>query len=279
MFYKKQTNFPKTKSLEIGLEDFSKGLNFSKEENILNTDYSVNNYNFAYKKGVLTENYGFETLTCPNYMNDDFAEVYFGYDYVVNFKTLWFFKVYDEENGGRVDKLCYYADDKGLYYSRVMTRAPIIARAYQLEYEEQPTFFYNIKLNNVDYNLFGSENMGVYKFDGAVAPVLMHNFPNLSSMCEDKGKLFGTTYGEKNIVYYHTDLDFTTWTKESDESNGKIVMNDDRGKINKVIPFLGYVFAIRDYGITKIINYANKVNFDITHLSLSGNKIYENTVL
>ena len=34
MFYKKKTTFPSPKSLSLEIKDFSKGLNFNKEENI-----------------------------------------------------------------------------------------------------------------------------------------------------------------------------------------------------------------------------------------------------
>lgn len=280
MFYTKKETKPKVKSLSLVIKDFSKGLNFNLEENILNPNFCVNAYNFAYKKGVLTESYGFQTLKCPNYEDDTWAEAYMNplVTETVNFVSLWFFKVYDLDYGGRVDKLIFYAENTGMYYMRIITIAPAISRVYQEEYAERPTFTYNCKLNGIDYNLFGSENMGVYKFDGAVAPVRLLNCPNLSSICEDKGKLFGTVFGEKNKILYHSNLDFTTWTTNIDINNGVIYMNDDRGKINKVISFLGYVFAIRDYGISKISHNQGKSDFDITHLSLSGNKIYENTV-
>lgn len=279
MFYTKKEKKPEVKSLSLSIKDFSKGLNFNFEENILDPSYCVNAYNFAYKKGVLTESYGFQTLLCPNYKNDTLTEAILNplEPGPVNYTSIWFFKVFDE-NYGRVDKLLFYAEDLGLYFMRIITTYPIICRVYDEEYGEKPTFSYNCKLNGVDYNLFGSENMGVYKFDGTVAPVLLSQCPNLSSMCEDKGKLFGTVRGEKNKIVYHTNLDFTTWTTEINENNGTIEMNDDRGQINKVISFLGYVFAIRDYGISKISHSEGKNNFDITHLSLSGNKIYENTV-
>ena len=40
-------------------------------------------------------------------------------------------------------------------------------------------------------------------------------------MCEDKNKLFGSGYGERNVVYYHLNTDFESWTTVEDENNGK----------------------------------------------------------
>ncbi|MGN1222648.1 MAG: hypothetical protein ACI4T1_00765 [Christensenellales bacterium] len=281
MFYKKSDLKVKDENFEVVITDFSKGLNLSKEENILNPNSCVRAYNFAYKKGVLTESYGFKTLTCPSYNDDLLRETYTYYfdenEDVVEFLSLWFYKIYDESNGGRVDKLMYYATNQEMYYSRIITFEPaILSSGFTLE--EKPTFTYNIKYNNYDYNLIGGENMGVYYNDGEHSPKKLENCPNISSMCEDKDKLFCTVRGEKNAIYYHIGDDFINWTTTEDDNNGCIIMNDERGKINKVVSFLGYVFAIRDYGISKIFNYENFSKFDITHLSMAGNKIYENTV-
>lgn len=279
MFYKKDIKTPKTNKLEIEITDFSKGLDFNKEENVLKTNYSVNNYNFAYKKGVLTESFGLKTITCPNYMNDNETELTFNPNMEpIDLQSFWFFKDYNENNMGYIDKFLYYADNTGLYYNQIITIAPWIFRAYNISLTENPTFTYNIKINGEDVNLFGSENMGIYKFKGTFGAILMNDMPNISSMCEDKNKLFGTGYGEKNMIYFHMNNDVSSWTTEINAYNGIIYMNDTRGKINKVVPFLNYVFAIRDYGISKISHQEGKSKMDITHLSLSGNKIYENTV-
>lgn len=280
MFYSKKSVIPKVKSIVVDITDFSKGLNFNLEENILDPNYCVNSYNFAYKKGVLTEGYGFETLTCPNYEDETFAEVYLNPDHPVpDFSSVWFYKMYDDDQGGRIDKLMYYAENNTrLYFHRALTIAPMINKFTEIMFPERPSFTYNYKFNNYDYNLIGSEKLGVVMFDGYIDPVQITNCPNMSSLCVDKGKMFCTVYGDRNCIYYHVGDNIQEWTTETDDYNGKIEMNDNRGKINKVLSFLGYVFAIRDYGISKITNYEGKLKFDITHLSLYGNKIYENTV-
>lgn len=280
MFYTKKTKTPQVKSLSLEITDFSKGLNFNVEENILDPNYSVNFYNFSFKKGVLTEGYGFNVLTCPNYVNSETMEIFLNPSMETpEFVSVWFYKMYDEEQNGRIDKLLYYTEDKRLCFSRVMTEVPVISNCITITLPEKPTFTYNYKKDGYDYNLIGSENVGVKRYDGYIEPVLLGGIPNISSMCEDKGKLFCTVYGERNCIYYHVGNDVETWSPEEDDLNGKIELNDNRGKINKVISFLGYVFLIRDYGITKITNYENKLKFDIVNLSLSGNKIYENTAV
>ena len=285
MFYKKKIKVPKKECLEIKIDDFSKGLNFNKDENLLDPKYSVNNYNFNYSKGVLTEGLGFETLKCPNYQDNTLTEMMFDEDLdpLPNLNKLWLYKIYDLKHGteydnGWLDKLMYYGENKLVYYHRIISIVPIMFQLGVKTLPDKPAFSFNIKYNGINYSLFGCESTGVYKFDNDTDPVLMTDMPKLSSMCEDKGKLFGTTFGEKDKIYYHVGGDFVNWTTQEDENNGKIEMNDERGKINKVIPFLGYVFAIRDYGISKISHQEGKTKFDITHLSLNGNKIYDQTV-
>lgn len=295
MFVKKSDSKPKTERIVVKINDFSKGLNFDKEENVLDPNYCVAVYNFAYGKGVLTEGYGFSNLMCPNYVNDDLAPMIQppNVDWV-DFKTMWFYKMYEADNGGRTDKLLFYGADKRIYFSRIICEFPYIFDYVTDTFDSPPTFSYNIKKDGKDYTIFGSETLGMYKFAGLGNPKKMESFPQLNSMCENKGKLFGSGYGERNVLYYHADTNFTTWLPSYtetyevvDEETGEFIthvlnnvfeMNDDRGKINKVVSFLDYVYAIRDYGITKIICYENKSNLDIIHLSLSGSKIYENTV-
>ena len=278
MFYNKKYKTPKTENLTLEIKDFSKGLNFSCEENILKPYFSVNAYNYSFKKGVLTEGYGIKTLSVPNYNDDSFNEVFVNPDTPdVSFNKVWFYKIYDEEIGGRVDKLMYYADDQSLMFQRVLTPYPIIAKCFTITLPERPVFTYNYKLNDYDYNLICAESY-TKLYDGFVEPEDLPNAPKISSMCEDKGKMFCSTYGDRNCVYYHIGTNIRDWTTTEDLTNGKILMNDNRGKINKVIPFLGYVFVIRDFGISKISHYENKNTIDVSHLSLYGNKIYENTV-
>ena len=287
MFYNKKTKVPQNEKLEVKITDFSKGLNFKEDENILKSNYSVNNYNFVYKKGVLTEGLGFETLKCPNYQNDNLTEIMFNpsLPQPINFTKIWFFKMFDstnadQYNGGRIDKLIYCDDNFNIYYHRILTIGPMIYKVNPLTnlLEEKPVFNFNWKCNGVDYSIFGNEKNGVYVFDGKQYPKLIETCPKISSICEDKGKIFCTGFGEKNYIHYHTLNDFHFWEDKENDYNGKIYMNDDRGKINKVVSFLGYVFAIRDYGISKIAHNYNKNKFEITHLSLNGNRIYENTV-
>lgn len=279
MFSKKLSTSSKQEQIVVEISDFSKGLSFKKDENVEKTNYCVNVYNFAYKKGTLTENYGLRNLQCPNYENKNLAnmEQYEEFEHV-NLTKAWLFKVYDEFYGGRVDKLLFFTDVKRLYFSRIITIAPYILEVSPKEYSEAPEFNYNLKLDGEDYNIFGSENLGVYRYDGAVEPVLCENLPSISSLCEFKGRLYGTTYGEKNFIYFHNNLNLLSWRATEDDFNGKIEMNDSRGKINRLIPFLDYLFVIRDYGISKISVSGTKNTHNIVHLSLLGHKIFENTV-
>lgn len=279
MFCEKTNVRPKISSINVCVDDFSKGLNFNKGQNISSMKSCVSVFNFDFSDGVLTESYGLKNFSCPNYQDDTVRDMEQGIDDpVANLENVWFFKMYDESNGGRVDKLMFYGDNGYIYYSRIITKIPLLSRYIYVAYNDKPTFNYNIKLNGVDYVLFGSEKLGVYKFDGGIPdPVLLENFPLLNSMCENNNMLFGSGYGERNIVFYHHGLDFDLWTTDVDDKNGKIELNDARGKINKVISYLGYVFLIRDFGISKVLNFEEGETPEIVHLNLTGSQIFENT--
>ncbi|MGN1208379.1 MAG: hypothetical protein ACI4TI_02820, partial [Christensenellales bacterium] len=60
MFVRKSSVQPKTEHIVVKIDDFSKGLNFDKEQNVLDPNYCVSVFNYAYGKGVLTEGFGFK---------------------------------------------------------------------------------------------------------------------------------------------------------------------------------------------------------------------------
>ena len=108
---------------------------------------------------------------------------------------------------------------------------------------------------------------------------MVTSVPNISSVCVHKDKLFATLGGEKNKIRYSPNLDVSAWTEDlTGEDEYELEMNDERGAINKVISFLGYVFAFRDFGIAKIKTYESLDEVNVSQLFIAGNRIYANTV-
>lgn len=283
MFYKKTSNNFKTKNLQISIDDFSKGLNFSVSENILNPNYSVNSYNFSFNKGALTESYGFKALTAPESNSNDTT-------FLVPVMPLekddlqlvdtWYFKFFHPTYNQRRDKLIVLGIDNQIYFMNLIEEYPSIDGYNLYTLSERPTCIMNYKINDADYNVICSESDGIIIWDGINTPQKMTSAPKASSICVHDGRIFCTVDGDRSYIRYTSGDQLNIqgfMASAADENGGKIVFGDN-SKVNKVLSFMGYLYAFKDFGIAKITTYKDSVDFDIKNLSNSGNKIYEKTI-
>ena len=147
-----------------------------------------------------------------------------------------------------------------------------------INFDTRPTAL-NYKLNGKDTIILTNETDDFVCWNGEEVPQVVTTAPQLSSLCTHYDKLFATIGGERNIIRYSSNIDPTTWTTDlTDINNPYIELNDMRGGVNKVISFLGYVFAFRDFGITKIKTYEGSEEINVSHLFVSGNRIYKDTI-
>jgi len=54
-------------------------------------------------------------------------------------------------------------------------------------------------------------------------------------------------------------------------------MLDERGKVNKVISYLNFVYILRDFGISRLSAFADQTDFSVTNLFVSSGRIFEHT--
>jgi hypothetical protein len=90
-------------------------------------------------------------------------------------------------------------------------------------------------------------------------------------------RLFATSTGESNQIWFSKELDPINWDINL-ESAGFIEMNDERGALLKVMSFLDYVYVFREFGITRISAYADQTQFFVSHLFTSSGRICPDTV-
>jgi hypothetical protein len=76
---------------------------------------------------------------------------------------------------------------------------------------------------------------------------------------------------------FSDDLDPTNWNSSLSEG-GSIELVDDKGRINKVVSFLNYLFIFRDYGICRLSAGASQTEFKVTNLFVTSGRIYPDTV-
>ena len=96
-------------------------------------------------------------------------------------------------------------------------------------------------------------------------------------MCMHYERMFAIMEGERNRLIFSANLDPTNWNEELDEG-GFIEMQDDRGKLNKVVSFNDYIYVFRDFGIARVSAYGDQASFSVSQLFASSSLIYGNSV-
>ncbi|PKK95974.1 MAG: hypothetical protein CVV59_00875 [Tenericutes bacterium HGW-Tenericutes-4] len=278
MLYQKKFVFRAPKQIELSISDFKNGINTEIAENIMPYKFATNSYNYNFENGALIEGLGFDDLKVPQSPDDPSVENIPILPMGKEIDCIWHFKHYDTYQNKRMDKLMLYTKDKLVYYATMFSPLPMFFLVPNINFTSRPTAL-NYKLNGKDYVILTSNTDSFVIWDGESMPQVITSAPELSSICVHQDKLFATIGGQRNIVRYSSNLDPTTWTKDlTNPNNPYIELNDARGGVNKVISFLGYVFAFREFGITKIKTYENSSEINVSHLFVSGNRIYKNTI-
>lgn len=269
----KKVKSPIIKNISLEIKDFTKGLNTFTHENILQSDVGVNCYNFSYSNGALTSGVGFKYLEIDySKAIDDKTPLPFPSD--LNFKKAWQFKHWDTANLMRRDKLMVWASDNNIYYVPLFSTNPMLNETL-MQFSEEPEQL-NYKLNGEDFNICVSTSDAMQIWDGANNPYTYTTGPDIRSFCALNGKFYATFGGDRNVIRYTSNEDLTTWYVALEGDDKEIVLKDNLGRINKVVSHLNYVYAFRDFGITKISRSANSVN--TSNLFCTGNVIYDKTI-
>jgi hypothetical protein len=278
VFYEKELKFKKPKQVELIISDFKNGINTEIAENIMPYKFATNSYNFNFENGALTTGLGFVDLKVPESPEDPAIENLPELPEGKEIDSIWHFKHYNTYQNKRLDKLMLYTKDKLVYYATMFSHYPCFFLVSGINFNNRPTAI-NYKLNGKDTIILTSEGEDFVVWDGETVPEVVTTAPQLSSLCTHYDKLFATVGGERNIIRYSNNLDPKTWTNDlTDPENCYLELNDMRGGVNKVISFLGYIFAFRDFGITKIKTFEGSAEINVSHLFLSGNRIYKNTI-
>ena len=238
------------------IRSFRGGVNYSLDQSVLPLSVSSDSFNFDFSGGALTEGYGLEAYSpFQNY----------------NLTRVWLYKRYDHENEVEDDRLLAITQNGWL----LEEKSGVVKRVGEQTFSGKVGFI-NYRLYGEDVCLIASSE-GMFVYDGASHPYRVDNAPRITSMALHGERLFVTTDGEKNSVWFSDDLDPTNWTVTL-EGGGFIQMLDERGKINKVLEFAGYIYCFRDYGISRISGYGEQTDFAVSNLFVSGGRIYAGSV-
>ena len=273
MIYKNKEKLPNIKSIELNIKDFSKGLNLDDAENVCDMNYNVNCYNFDFKSGALVEGFGFENATVPANFNYGEEEVVLTKDNDYAYLETWHFKHYSVGQKLRCDKLMIRLSNNVIYYSRLFSKYVNYHTINDLQFTEKP-FTTNVKIVSLDGTIMSSDAEGVITWNGEMSYAKWPDIPVLVDLCLHKDRMFAIIKGEQNFVRYSTDLEIINWTNELRDCDGIVELNDGRGSVQKIMSCFGYLFCLREYGITKLTTYENSNQINVSHVHSSGSKIF-----
>ena len=240
----------------LKISSFLSGVNYALDESVLSPSVAKECYNFLFSKGVLTDGYGVEKV-------DAFSGI--------KVKRLWLYNRYDLDLDAPDNRLIAHATDGRLYE---MTESGW-EKLSDVIYTD--VRFINYRLYGKDVAFFCSAKEGMFVYDGQSVPYRVENAPSIISLALHYERLFVTTAGEKNCVWFSDDLDPTNWDA-SLSGGGFIQLIDERGALNRVVSYLGYVYVFRDYGISRISAYGAQTDFAVSNLFVSSGKIFPGSV-
>lgn len=240
------------------LKNFTGNLDMRFDEAVLGEGTASAISNFDVTSGALTDGYGLATdLTLP----------------VFRAMAVWEFTRYDADLSAYLTCRMFCSALGEIYYN------------YGDEWVLLEGIAFTSAPSAVVYRLYGDDCVlmtsatdGMYVWDGVNAPRKIEDSPLITSMAMHYERMFATTAGEMNTVYFSDDLDPTNWDVNDLSEGGFIQMMDERGKMLKVVDFLNYVYVFREFGISRITAYAAQSEFSAINLYVAGGRIYGGSV-
>ena len=270
----KKTKYPKISTIELDISNFADGIDVSTDENVTDFNKSVNSYNFEFKNGALVEGIGFENLSIPSYNDEGSVEVTAQFqldqDKSHDFVKLAHFKSFDLLTQKREDRIFAIAADNIPCYTRLITAAPNFGHLRDILPSACPNMA-NYHDGERDCFLFYSDSEHIYSWNAQSAPVQYNSTPLIHDFCAFNDSVVAIPSGERlSLRIEKTNL--LQWSSAPGNNSKIIVLDSERGYINRLLVFNGYLFAVRDFGITRLDS-----NFTVTHLLCSGSRMYANT--
>ena len=276
--YEEKHNAKSLDNIKVQVSDFSGGLDLIKGQNITKLNCAYDTFNFSFNKGVLTQGMGIKQFTTPTSMNSDENQIaVMKNNFEVDVKSIWLYRQWNTVQNKRTDKIMFWGGDNKMWYFKVNDQYPLYVPFNTMTFTKKPNMF-NFKLENLDCVLLSNDTDSTWAWNGSSGAVNATNCPNIVDICVHKGKLYSIIGGEQNYIRYSTNTSVVDWTSTLGQDEGIIEINDGLGKINKLVSFMGYLYAIRDYGVIKITTYENKTDYALNNIFVSGNKIYSNSV-
>lgn len=247
---------PNLTTYTASLSDFARGVRFDTDKSVVGFSAASDTYNFDFTSGALKCGYGVEE-----------------HKHVPQKATrYWTFRYYDADAGQYMEHYVYQMSNGALRYFNATTGVG----NYLSGVAYPPLEAISYKLNSADVLLLSGANQRLLVWNGKKLAKYTDS-PSISSMALHYERLFVTDRNHQERVYFSDDLDPTNWTASSTEG-GFIEMPDERGSLNAVVAFGGYLYVFRDHGISRITAYADQREFSVTNLYVASGRIFAGSV-
>lgn len=267
MYYGKRLKMSGRKRGFIKINDFSAGMTAKKDKEVLSPHFAHLAFNVNPFGGTIRDGYGISYSDILGYpypiLNDENKQA----------KKLYHYRRYDEKVGLYVDYLMFYGSDKQIYECKI-SREKNFNAVKNLTFGKPPlcvSYTYNGK----DVVIFSCDNV-MKLYDGEEV-IEITDAPIITSMCIHGERLFASEGEEKTSLWFSDDFNPLNW-KISLHDAGFIDLRDGRGSIIKVLSFGGYVYAFRNYGISRITAYGDQLGFSVDGIAASSGKIYGDSI-
>lgn len=277
MFYYKSLLKKKVTEYKITFSSFASGMTSEIDEGILSYKYAKRCYNYRIENGALRDGIGFEPLTLPKSREDLSDERTLMMEPSQKVEKMWLYTYYDQENKRTDYRILYYnrGEIRWIPIYGVGIFTSILASVI---YNTSVPNAINYRLDGEDYMIFSSPTDGMWKYNANRMAQRVENGPSLVSMCLHYERLFAILEdGERHRLSFSESLDPTNFNVSLDEG-GFIDMQDDRGRLIKVVSFNDYVYVFREFGVARISAYGDQTTFSVTQLFASSSKIYANSI-
>ena len=261
------------KSVSIDFANFAGGMRTDVDESVLPLKYARKTYNFRTTDGALTTGLGLSPLSLPT-SSDGSSERTMIWDIDAEPLKVVKFQYFSTVSNTRKDRLLVYASNGKVYWCNIEDNFMYFT-SLLFQFVEAPCIL-NYRLNGVDVALLSSPSDALSVWTPGLSAQQPTNAPALTSMCLHYERVFATTSGEKNAVWFSDDMDPTNWEISSEEG-GYIEMADELGDCNKVLSFNNYLYVFRSFGITRITAFADQSTFSVMNIYTSSNSIFANT--
>ncbi|MBQ3234802.1 MAG: hypothetical protein IJA97_01415 [Clostridia bacterium] len=258
-----RVNYPPVITKRISVNSFASGMKGTLKQKQIDLSKGELIHNFDCSSGALTGGFGVSNYNQYILTNISGLEVLGLFPYIA----------YDHDESGYVERIIIYCSDGGLYYA--LASGSWYRRIGTVTFSECPCA---ISYNYLDKDvlLLSTATDGLYMLDGLTITKI-DGAPPFNSLCVHKERLFATSSGEGKSLWFSDDFDPTNWSISLDEA-GFIEFSDEYGKLLKVVSFLDYVYAFREYGISRVTAYGDQQDFSVDNLYGKYGKIYGGSI-